>query len=37
MTLLRLCFAKRDETLDEGAARLQAYARQRRGADRTAS
>jgi len=26
MTLLRLCFAKRDETLDEGAARLQAYA-----------
>jgi methionine aminotransferase len=31
MTLLRLCFAKRDETLDEGAERLQAYARQRRG------
>ena len=31
MTLLRLCFAKRDETLDEGAARLQAYARKRRG------
>ena len=31
MTLLRLCFAKRDETLDEGAARLQAYARERRG------
>jgi methionine aminotransferase len=32
MTLLRLCFAKRDETLDEGAARLQAYARKRNGA-----
>jgi methionine aminotransferase len=32
MTLLRLCFAKRDETLDEGAVRLQAYARRRRGA-----
>ena len=31
MTLLRLCFAKRDETLDEGAARLQAYLRARRG------
>jgi len=31
MTLLRLCFAKRDATLDEGAARLQAYARRRRG------
>ena len=31
MTLLRLCFAKRDETLDEGAARLQAYVRARRG------
>jgi methionine aminotransferase len=31
MTLLRLCFAKRDETLDEGAARLQAYVRGRRG------
>jgi methionine aminotransferase len=30
MTLLRLCFAKRDETLDEGAARLQAYLRSRR-------
>jgi methionine transaminase len=30
MTLLRLCFAKRDDTLDEGAARLQAYARGRR-------
>jgi len=30
VTLLRLCFAKRDETLDEGAARLQAYARRRR-------
>jgi methionine aminotransferase len=30
MTLLRLCFAKRDETLDEGAARLQAYVRARR-------
>jgi methionine transaminase len=29
MTLLRLCFAKRDATLDEGAARLQAYARGR--------
>ncbi|HEY3730961.1 MAG TPA: methionine aminotransferase [Steroidobacteraceae bacterium] len=27
MTLLRLCFAKRDETLDQGAARLQAFAR----------
>jgi methionine aminotransferase len=42
MTLLRLCFAKRDQTLDDGAARLQAYARQRRAAapgaaDRTAS
>jgi methionine aminotransferase len=43
MTLLRLCFAKRDDTLDDGAARLQAYVRQRRGAaaaapaDRTAS
>jgi methionine transaminase len=35
MTLLRLCFAKRDETLDDGAARLQAYARQRRGAAST--
>jgi len=32
MTLLRLCFAKRDETLDEAAARLQAYARKRNGA-----
>jgi methionine transaminase len=32
MTLLRLCFAKRDETLDLGAARLQAYARKRNGA-----
>ncbi|HEY4973927.1 MAG TPA: methionine aminotransferase [Steroidobacteraceae bacterium] len=30
MTLLRLCFAKRDQTLDEGAGRLQAYARKRR-------
>ena len=30
MTLLRLCFAKRDETLDEGAARLLAYAQRRR-------
>ena len=29
MTLLRLCFAKRDQTLDDGAARLQAYARGR--------
>jgi methionine aminotransferase len=28
MTLLRLCFAKRDETLDEGAARLRAFARE---------
>jgi hypothetical protein len=37
MTLLRLCFAKRDETLDDGAARLQAYARQLRGAEQTAS
>jgi methionine aminotransferase len=41
MTLLRLCFAKRDETLDEGAARLQAYASRLRasgpGAPRTAS
>jgi methionine aminotransferase len=27
MTLLRLCFAKRDETLDSGAARLREYAR----------
>jgi len=27
MTLLRLCFAKRDETLDKGAARLREYAR----------
>jgi len=34
MTLLRLCVAKRDETLDAGAERLQAYARERRaGAD----
>ena len=31
MTLLRLCFAKRDETLDEGAARLRAYAQRRQG------
>ena len=31
MTLLRLCFAKRDETLDEGAARLRSYAQQRQG------
>jgi methionine aminotransferase len=30
LTLLRLCFAKRNETLDEGAARLRAYARGRR-------
>jgi len=37
MTLLRLCFAKRDETLDEGAARLQAYARQRRAATSAAA
>jgi len=37
MTLLRLCFAKRDETLDEGAARLQAYARRRRGVAPTAA
>jgi methionine aminotransferase len=29
MTLLRLCFAKRDETLDEGAARLRSYAQRR--------
>ena len=29
MTLLRLCFAKRDETLDAGAARLAAYLRSR--------
>jgi methionine aminotransferase len=28
-TLLRLCFAKRDETLDEGAARLATYLRSR--------
>jgi methionine aminotransferase len=27
MTLLRLCFAKRDETIDAGAARLSDYAR----------
>jgi methionine aminotransferase len=26
MTLLRLCFAKRDETLDQGAARLRRFA-----------
>ena len=31
MTLLRLCFAKRDDTLDEGAARLRAYTRELRG------
>jgi methionine transaminase len=31
MTLLRLCFAKRDETLDEGAARLRAFAAGRCG------
>ncbi len=30
MTLLRLCIAKRDDTLDAGAARLAAYARDRR-------
>jgi len=30
MTLLRLCFAKRDETLDEGAERLRAFASARR-------
>jgi methionine aminotransferase len=30
MTLLRLCFAKRDETLDEAAARLRAFASGRR-------
>lgn len=29
LTLLRLCFAKRDETLDAGAARLAAYLRER--------
>lgn len=29
LTLLRLCFAKRDETLDQGAARLAAYLRAR--------
>jgi methionine aminotransferase len=29
MTLLRLCFAKRDETLDQGAARLLAFERDR--------
>jgi len=29
LTLLRLCFAKRDETLDAGAARLAAYMRSR--------
>jgi methionine aminotransferase len=29
LTLLRLCFAKRDETLDAGAARLAAYLRAR--------
>ena len=34
LTLLRLCFAKRDETLDAGAARLAAYLRGRdRGVD----
>jgi methionine aminotransferase len=27
MTLLRLCFAKRDETIDKGAARLRDFAR----------
>jgi methionine aminotransferase len=27
MTLLRLCFAKRDQTIDKGAARLRDYAR----------
>jgi methionine aminotransferase len=37
MTLLRLCFAKRDTTLEEGAARLQAYARRRRGLAATAA
>jgi methionine aminotransferase len=26
MTLLRLCFAKRDETIDKGAARLRDFA-----------
>jgi methionine transaminase len=31
MTLLRACIAKRDETLDAGAARLMAYARASRG------
>ena len=36
MTLLRLCFAKRDETLDEGAARLRAYLRRRRDVAPTA-
>jgi aspartate/methionine/tyrosine aminotransferase len=30
LRLLRLCFAKRDETLDAGAARLAAYCRERR-------
>ena len=37
MTLLRLCFAKRDETLDEGAARLRAYVRGLRGGTVTAA
>jgi methionine aminotransferase len=32
MTLLRLCFAKREETLVEGAARLLAFARRASGA-----
>lgn len=32
MTLLRLCVAKRDATLDEGAARLREFARTRRDA-----
>ena len=37
MTLLRLCFAKRDETLNEGAARLRAYVRGLRGGTVTAA
>jgi hypothetical protein len=30
MTLLRLCFAKREETLSEGARRLGDWARKQR-------
>lgn len=35
MTLLRLCFAKRDETLAEGALRLRQWAESRRASQRT--